>query len=88
MLDALQKYMPKSVSWTIPTGGMFIWVTLPKNFDTQNLYPKAIEKSVAFVPGYIFHPQGGKSSSLRLSYALPTPDQINTGIRILAQMIK
>lgn len=88
MLEALKKYMPQDVSWTTPTGGMFIWVTLSKNIDTKKLYQKAIEKGVAFVPGYIFHPQGGKSFCLRLSFALPTTEQINTGIRILAQMIK
>jgi 2-aminoadipate transaminase len=87
MLDALKKYMPKEVIWTIPTGGMFIWVTLPNYIDTQELYYKALEEKIAFVPGYIFHPWGGKSSCLRLTYALPTPDQINTGIEKLAQLI-
>lgn len=30
MLDSLYKYMPKSVSWNEPRGGMFIWLKLPE----------------------------------------------------------
>ncbi len=87
MLDALDKFMPGGVSWTIPTGGMFIWVTLPDHIDTQVLYFKALKENVAFVPGYIFRPNGENSSCLRLSYALPTPEQINVGIEKLAKLI-
>lgn len=87
MLKALHNYMPGDVSWTIPAGGMFIWVTLPDNVDTKDLYYKALKQNVAFVPGYIFHPGGGKSSCLRLSYALPTIEQIDIGIEKLAKLI-
>jgi 2-aminoadipate transaminase len=87
MLEALKKYMPKNVSWTIPSGGMFIWVTLPKKIDTKILYQKAIKNGVAFVPGYIFHPKGGKSNSLRLSFSLPSIKQINQGVKKLAHLI-
>lgn len=87
MLMALTKYMPKNVSWTTPTGGMFIWLTLSKNIDTKILYQKAIKKGVAFVPGYIFHLGGGKSNCLRLSYALPNIKEIDKGIKILSSLI-
>ncbi|MBI5358562.1 PLP-dependent aminotransferase family protein [Candidatus Amesbacteria bacterium] len=87
MLSALTKYMPKEASWTSPAGGMFIWMTLPESIDTQELYYKALEQNIAFVPGYIFQPFGGKSSSLRLSFALPTSEQINTGTEKLAKLI-
>lgn len=87
MLSALDKFMPRGVTWTKPTGGMFIWVTLPSQIDTQELYFKALKENIAFVPGYIFQPNGHKSSCLRLSYALPTLEQINTGIEKLAKLI-
>lgn len=86
MLDALGKHMPKQITWTKPTGGMFIWVTYPENIDTHALYTKAIEKGIAFVPGYIFRPNEQKSSSLRLSYALPTDEQIEEGIKTLSSL--
>jgi 2-aminoadipate transaminase len=87
MIAALDKYMPKGVKWTRPMGGMFIWVTLPKNIDTKKLYFEALKHYLAFVPGYVFHIGNEKSSCLRLSYALPSNDQINRGIKTLANLL-
>ena len=46
------------VEWTHPEGGMFSWVTLPKHVDTVEMFPKAIEKKVAYVVGSAFHFDG------------------------------
>jgi len=50
MLKALQKHMPAAASWTVPEGGMFIWVYLPKDYNTDQLFQKALDYKVAFVP--------------------------------------
>lgn len=44
MLDSLEEFMPKhpEVSWTKPTGGMFIWLNLPKNVDSADLMKKVL----------------------------------------------
>lgn len=87
MLGALKKNMPARVTWSRPQGGMFVWVTLPEQIDTAELYEQALVANVAFVPGYIFRPAREQSSSLRLSFATASPEEINQGIKILAQLI-
>ena len=51
MLDALADHFPPQAEWTRPTGGLFIWATLPDFIDTTDLLARALHENVAFVPG-------------------------------------
>jgi len=88
MLKALEKYFPKNVKWTIPKGGMFIWITLPKRINTSLMLQKAIAKKVAYVAGSAFYPEGGNYYSMRLNFSFSDDDTIKEGIRRLAEVIK
>ena len=87
-LEALEKYFPKTATWTKPEGGFYIWVTLPPEIDTNALVPKAIVAKVAYVPGTAFYADGFGSWSMRLSYCHPTPERIKEGIKALGHVIK
>ena len=69
MLKALEKYMPKGMSWTKPEGGMFVWVTLPEGVDGEKLLDRAVQEArVAFVPGAAFYPDRSGRNTARLSF--------------------
>lgn len=89
MLNALEAYMPKEVSYTRPEGGLFLWCTLPESIDLSDFVKRALERFVAVVPGTAFDPEdSGISHSFRLTYATPSPEQIETGIRILGELVR
>jgi 2-aminoadipate transaminase len=88
MLKALEEYMPKEVTWSKPTGGMFLWVRLPENVDTKDVFMKAIDHNVTYVIGHPFHCDGSGGNTLRLNYSFPDIEQINTGIKSLADAIR
>lgn len=88
MLNALQKHMPAEVSWSKPTGGMFLWVTLPERIDTKAIFQTAIDRKVAYVTGRPFHCDNSGSHTMRLNYSFPSVKQIETGIKQLADAIK
>ncbi|ABL88202.1 2-aminoadipate aminotransferase apoenzyme [Pyrobaculum islandicum DSM 4184] len=89
MLTALETYMPPGVSWTKPSGGMFIWATVPPHIDTRELLVTAITKyKVAFVPGHGFSVDQSLTNAMRLNFTYPTFEQIEEGIRRLAMAIK
>jgi DNA-binding transcriptional MocR family regulator len=89
MLRALDKHMPRGVSWSRPEGGMFIWMTLPGETDTAELFKHALDDAnVAFVPGHAFHADGSGRNTLRLSFSLPEPVDIEQGIVRLAGVMK
>lgn len=89
MLEALERYMPKSTSWTKPEGGMFIWVTLPDYMNGADLLAAAIEtEKIAFVPGKAFHADGSGANTLRLSFSCADDVMIDQGIERLGRLIK
>jgi 2-aminoadipate transaminase len=88
MFDALEEHMPGGVKWTHPLGGLFLWATLPKGIDTNDLLKDAVKEKVAFVPGESFHPCGGGENTIRLNFSYCTPEIINEGIGRLGTVIK
>lgn len=88
MLRALEKYMPDQVSWSKPSGGMFLWVILPEAIDTKEIFMTAIEHNVAYVIGRPFHCDSSGNNTLRLNYSFPSVEQIDAGIKQLAETIR
>lgn len=88
MLKALESYMPDGAQWTVPEGGMFIWVTFDKDIDTDRLFDLAIENKVAFIPGSKFYPEGTiKTNEIRLNFSYATEELIDEGVQRLAQLL-
>ena len=88
MLAALERAMPKGVTWSHPEGGMFVWIDLPEGIDGAALLARAIkEERVAFVPGAPFFAEVPRANAIRLSYSLPTDEQIEEGVARLARLI-
>jgi 2-aminoadipate transaminase len=90
MINALEEYMPKGagIDWTRPEGGLFLWLTLPESMDAGELFPKAVEKKVAYVVGSAFHFDRSGHNTMRLNFSFPTEEQIDEGIKRLAGLIK
>jgi 2-aminoadipate transaminase len=88
MLDAMAEHFPEGVSWTRPEGGMFIWVTLPKQIDAMKLLDQSLAARVAFVPGAPFYANEPETNTLRLSFVTVPPERIREGIAILGKLIK
>ena len=88
MLKTLTEVMPKTISWTRPEGGLFLWLTLPKHMDATALLHKAIEHKVAYVAGVDFYPAGNVKNDMRLNFSYSTKEQIVEGLKRLAQTIE
>lgn len=88
MLSEMDKLFPKSVKYTRPEGGLFLWVTLPEGTDMKDFLARAVEAKVAVVPGATFLPEAGESLSFRMNYSMPTVEQIRTGVAALAGVMK
>jgi len=91
MLDALNEQFGgrDDVSWTKPTGGMFVWLRMPPHILTSpdSPFTKAcIDAGVMYVPGEFGHIAGQghrPGSEARLSFGDASPARIREGIRRL-----
>ena len=88
MLEAMEELFPPEVKWTHPKGGMFLFITLPKGLDAMELFEKAVENHVAYVPGAVFHPVGGGENTMRMNFSYPEPEVIREGIARLGKLLK
>ncbi|UFA51401.1 PLP-dependent aminotransferase family protein [Deinococcus radiophilus] len=88
MLRALGRELPSGVTYTVPQGGMFLWLTLPEAVDTAAMLPRAVENGVAYMIGACFHALGGGHHTMRLCYSNAGLEQIDQGVAALAQTIQ
>lgn len=90
MLKCLDKELGdvSGVKWTKPEGGLFLWLTLPEGMNCEDLFQKAVDKQVAYVPGSAFYPKNDNYSSMRLNFSYANEDQIEEGVKRLALVIK
>ncbi|UCE45577.1 MAG: PLP-dependent aminotransferase family protein [Methanobacteriota archaeon] len=89
MLEGMDRFMPDSVAWIRPDGGMFLWATLPEGVSSGELLSKALERRVAFVSGRAFFPDPADGmSTLRLNFTHPSDEMITEGLRRLGGVFK
>ena len=87
LLGLLQKYMPAGVTWTHPEGGLFLFVTLPKGYDTVALYDRALAAGVAYVAGSFFYVDGSHRNTMRLNFSFLDTERMEPGIKLLASLL-
>jgi len=87
MLQALTEHFPRSATWTQPTGGMFIWATLPDGLDAAVMLDAALDANVGYVPGGPFFAEAPRANTMRLSFATVTPEKMREGIARLGKVI-
>jgi 2-aminoadipate transaminase len=87
MLDALAEFFPPEADWTRPSGGLFIWATLPDYIDTTDLLARALRENVAFVPGEAAYLDGRGRSAMRLNFSGVDEDAIREGVRRIGKVV-
>lgn len=88
MMKLMDELFPKCVKHTRPQGGIFLFCTMPEGVDSKELLKAAIDKNVAFVPGATTMVDEHKTySSFRLNYSMASFEQIEQGIKVLAEVL-
>lgn len=88
MNDCMKANMPPEVKWVEPKGGFYIWVQLPENIDSLEIMKVSASKGAIFVIGKTFDPHGIKNNCFRLAFSHTPEDQIEKGVKIVADAVK
>lgn len=88
LLSLLEKHMPQEVHWTHPQGGLFLFLTMPGDFDAVKFYDTALDAGVAYVAGEFFHPDGSGKNTMRMNFSFMTEEKITEGVQLLARLLR
>ena len=94
MLDALDRHLGgmAGVSWTRPTGGLYVYLTLPPGVSSapgSAMFDAAAANEILYVPGSYCHAGGGGGESeVRLCHATVPLDRIDDGVGRLAKSVR
>lgn len=87
-LDALSKYMPDGIKWTIPSGGFHMWCELPEGYSSIALFLIAVNKGVVIRPGPQFDLDHRFVNAFNLGYGCLSVDKLHGGVKLLADAVK
>ncbi|NLE10554.1 MAG: PLP-dependent aminotransferase family protein, partial [Actinobacteria bacterium] len=88
MQEAIRRHFPAEVTCTQPEGGMFLWAELPDGVAAIDLFERAVQDKVVFVPGDPFYVRGNRHSTMRLNFSCSDVDTIEVGIERLGKAIR
>lgn len=87
MIESIERHLGGVAHYLDPLGGGHIWVTLDSAVSERDLVDEAWRQGVAYAPGgamSVARPQG---LCLRLSYCYLEPDEMDEGVRRLAEAL-
>jgi len=89
MVTAAEKHLTGLCEWSVPGGGMFLWMKVKNLDDTWDLImDKATKEQVMALPGKAFQPLGGNSPYIRASFSITDPADFDKGFERLAKVIR
>ena len=80
--------MPGEIHAPVPHGGHHVWATLANAVDERTLYTEAIRHGVSFVPGGAVSTERRTQTSMRLSFSMLPPAEVEEGIKRLARALR
>jgi len=82
----ISEYFPEGTKISRPQGGLSLWVELPKQIDTIDLYNTALTKKISFSPGSMFTLQKQFANCMRLSYGLEWNEKTENSLKLLGKL--
>ncbi|MBQ4770985.1 aminotransferase class I/II-fold pyridoxal phosphate-dependent enzyme [Pectobacterium versatile] len=88
LAQLVEKELGDVITFNQPKGGMFLWAKFRQDdFNTTEWLKKTLEQGVVFVPGEFFFPDNIDYSTLRLSFATATDEQMHEAVARLRRAL-
>lgn len=89
LMDALGENFGTAAEFDDPKGGIFLWVKLPDQVDTQKLSQVALAEGIAINPGPEWSTSAARGKTrLRLCFANSTEQNLRDGVAKLADICR
>ncbi|XP_076259720.1 kynurenine/alpha-aminoadipate aminotransferase, mitochondrial [Rhynchophorus ferrugineus] len=89
-IASMERHLKNLCEWTIPTGGMFVWIKVHGVADVYDmLLSRGLKKNITFVPGHAFMADPTKACNyIRASFSKTPLKQIDRAFKLLGELIK
>jgi len=87
MASLVSEHFPPQTRTSKPVGGSVLWLELPGNVQTEQLFDEAIEAGISVAPGHIFSPCSCYTNFLRLSFGHPWTEETENALRWLGNRV-
>lgn len=87
LLAAIDRYFPDEVRVTRPAGGYFLWLELPREVDSLQLFRQAAEAGISIAPGPMFSATRSFGHCLRLNFGHPWSAELDAAMANLGRLI-
>ncbi len=84
-LEIISRHFPQGTRATHPNGGFLLWVALPENCCAMELFKRARQHNIGFVPGVVFGRKGFEHC-LRISCAIPWDEKTREQLALLGKL--
>lgn len=87
MADAVARYFPPGCRLSLPQGGMMLWIELPRQVDSREVFALARLEHIGVAPGAAFSISRRFDHFIRLQCGEPWSARLDAAMRKLGQII-
>jgi len=90
MLKSADKHLSNLAEYSVPLGGMFLWMRVPKLTNTWDMIMKrGLEKNIMLMPGRAFQPDSSKPCNyMRAAFSIAAEEKFDPAMERLADLIR
>ncbi|XP_050308309.1 kynurenine/alpha-aminoadipate aminotransferase, mitochondrial-like isoform X2 [Anthonomus grandis grandis] len=87
---SMDKHLKGICEWSVPTGGMFVWIKVRGVADVYDmLMTRGLKKNITFVPGHAFMADPTEACQyIRASFSKASLKQIDKAMQLLGELIR
>ncbi|WP_027014628.1 aminotransferase-like domain-containing protein [Comamonas composti] len=86
--QAIARHFPQGTRFSLPPGGLSLWMELPPQVSSSRLYDDALARGIRVAPGPMFSNTGQYEHFLRLSCGLPFTPEVEHAYRELGGLMR
>lgn len=88
LVSGLSERAALDATWRVPKGGFYLWVQLGGALRARDVLDVSQRAEIVFMPGDVFHVDGGGRSAMRLSFSGYPPDRLFEAGRVIGRAIQ
>ena len=84
---AVHRHFPKSVRMTSPSGGLSLWIELPRGVDSRDVYIAAKNKGISILPGFLCASFDAFKRYIRIGYGRVWDQEVEDAIEEIGKIV-